>query len=92
MSHKIRLRKAPEDVRVTFMAHRAAYTARYRGQSVGLIFTRVDHEHRFVWCVWQDNHGHDAKGRYLRRGDAKRALLRAVIDFRNQHPEVYGAP
>jgi hypothetical protein len=93
MSHKIRLRPAPQWRREQFSnVHRAAYDAFYRGQNVGLIYTAVSKQHTLWWIVWQDSHGHDAKGRYRRRGDAKRALLRAVVAFRAQHPKIYGAP
>lgn len=91
MSHKIRLRPASLHRRKQFNVFRAAYEAFYRGQRIGLIFTRVIRD-QLWWCVWQDNHGHEAKGRYCRRGDAKRALLRVVIEFRQRHPEVYGRP
>jgi hypothetical protein len=91
VAHKIRLRPAPANRRQQFRCHRAAYEAFYRGHHIGLIFTRVIDDELW-WCVWQDNHGHDAKGRYRRRGDAKRSLLHAVIRFRTRHPEVYGLP
>ena len=85
--HKIKLRLASPMRHSQFNTKRA-YEARYRGQSIGLIY-RVK---KGQWIVWQDSHGHEAKGRYDRRGDAKRALRRAVIEFRTQWPNVYGAP
>ena len=84
--HKIKLRLA-SPMRHEKVDSKRAYEARYRGQSIGLIYRR-----RSMWNVRQDNHGHEAKGRYRRRGDAKRALLRAVIELRTQWPRCYGAP
>jgi hypothetical protein len=85
--YKIRLRLASPMRHSQFNAKRA-YEARYRGQRIGLIYRRK----KGTWIVWQDSHGHEAKGQYRRRGDAKRALLRAVIEFRKQWPQCYGAP
>lgn len=85
--HKIRLRLA-SPMRHSMFKSKRAYEARYRGQSIGLIYQRK----KGTWSVWQDNHGHAAKGVYRRRGDAKRALLRAIIEFRMLWPRCYGAP
>jgi hypothetical protein len=90
MGNVIRLRPTRDRSWVVRDGCGRVYEAWYRGMHVGLI--RRVRRKSALWRVWQDNHGHAAKGVYRSRGAARRGLLRAVVEFRHMYPMAYGVP